>query len=131
MLEQIYDKKVLLALVLRSSYSKEGIHFFTPKEFSQQLGYMKRPKGYVIQPHIHNHMSRDVSLTQEVLFIKKGLIKLQVFDLKKNPIKEIILNVGDVVLLAAGGHGIEMLEESEIIEVKTGPHLGDEDKSRF
>ena len=131
MLEEIYDGDVLLALILRSNYSQEGIHFFTPKEFSQQLGYMKRPKGYLIQPHIHNHVSRDVSLTQEVLFIKAGKIKMQVFDLKKNPTEEVVLNTGDVVLLASGGHGFEMLEESEVIEVKTGPHLGDDDKTRF
>jgi mannose-6-phosphate isomerase-like protein (cupin superfamily) len=131
MLEEIYDGEVLLALILRSNFSREGIHFFTPKEFSQQLGYMKRQKGYVIQPHIHNHINRDVSLTQEVLFIKSGKVRMEIFDLTKNPIREIILEAGDVVLLASGGHGFEMLEESEVIEVKTGPHLGDEDKTRF
>jgi mannose-6-phosphate isomerase-like protein (cupin superfamily) len=92
---------------------------------------MKRQKGYVIQPHIHNHINRDVSLTQEVLFIKSGKVRMEIFDLTKNPIREIILEAGDVVLLASGGHGFEMLEESEVIEVKTGPHLGDEDKTRF
>lgn len=131
MLEEIYDGEVLLALILRSNFSREGIHFFTPKEFSQQLGYMKRQKGYVIQPHIHNHINRDVSLTQEVLFIKRGKVRMEIFDLTKNPIREIILEAGDVVLLASGGHGFEMLEESEVIEVKTGPHIGDEDKTRF
>jgi len=131
MLEEIYDGEVLLALILRSNFSREGIHFFTPKEFSQQLGYMKRQKGYVIQPHIHNHINRDVSLTQEVLFNKSGKVRMEIFDLTKNPIREIILEAGDVVLLASGGHGFEMLEESEVIEVKTGPHIGDEDKTRF
>jgi uncharacterized protein YjlB len=131
MLEEIYDGDVLLALILRSNFSQEGIHFFTPKEFSQQLGYMKRPKGYLIQPHIHNHVNRDVSLTQEVLFIRRGKIKMQIYSLNKTPIQEVILESGDCALLAAGGHGFEMLEESEIIEVKTGPHIGDEDKSRF
>jgi mannose-6-phosphate isomerase-like protein (cupin superfamily) len=131
MLEEIYDGEVLLALILRSNFSREGIHFFTPKEFSQQLGYMKRPKGYLIQPHIHNHINRDVSLTQEVLFVKQGKIKMQIYDLQKKPLQELILETGDCVLLAAGGHGFEMLEESELIEVKTGPHIGDEDKTRF
>ena len=42
-----------------------------------------------------------------------------------------ILNQGDVVLLAYGGHGFEMLEDSEMIEVKQGPYAGDMDKVRF
>jgi hypothetical protein len=42
-----------------------------------------------------------------------------------------ILTAGDVVLLSRGGHGFEMLEESELIEVKQGPYDSDNDKIRF
>jgi hypothetical protein len=42
-----------------------------------------------------------------------------------------VLLTGDVILLAGGGHGFEMLEETEIIEVKQGPYDGDKDKTRF
>lgn len=42
-----------------------------------------------------------------------------------------ILMAGDVILLARGGHGFEMLEPTEIIEVKQGPYAGDGDKTRF
>jgi hypothetical protein len=42
-----------------------------------------------------------------------------------------ILEAGDIVLLAHGGHGLVMLEESEIIEVKQGPYAGEADKTRF
>ena len=34
-------------------------------------------------------------------------------------------------MLVAGGHGFEMLEPTEIIEVKQGPYSGDQDKTRF
>lgn len=131
MIEKIEHKNVILALILRSNYNKEGIEFFTPDHFSQQLGYMNRPKGHEIQPHFHNIVSRDVQVTQEVLFIKKGLIRMDIFDLNKNFINSYILHSGDTVLLASGGHGFTMLEQSEIIEVKTGPNVGDKDKTRF
>jgi len=36
-----------------------------------------------------------------------------------------------VILLAFGGHGFEMLEATEIIEVKQGPYAGEQDKTRF
>lgn len=42
-----------------------------------------------------------------------------------------MLHAGDVILLASGGHGFEIIEAAEIIEVKQGPYLGDEDKVRF
>jgi len=131
MLEKIFAGEQLLALILRSEYESEGIQFFTPNHFSQQLGYMNRPKGFTITPHLHNVINRDVELTQEVLFIKSGTVMMDIYDLDKNFIKSCILNKGDVVLLASGGHGFTMLEKSEIIEVKTGPHVGEKDKTRF
>ena len=36
-----------------------------------------------------------------------------------------------MILLAVGGHGFEVLEEIEMIEVKQGPYAGDLDKQRF
>jgi hypothetical protein len=131
MLEKIFAGDQLLALILRTEYESEGIQFFTPNHFSQQLGYMNRPKDFTITPHLHNVLNRDVEQTQEVLFIKSGTVKMDIFDLDKNFINSYVLNKGDVVLLASGGHGFTMLEKSEIIEVKTGPHLGEKDKTRF
>jgi hypothetical protein len=130
-LEKICSGQQLLALILRSEFESDGIEFFTPSHFSQQLGYMNRPKGFTITPHLHNVVNRDVELTQEVLFIKSGSVKMDIYDLDKKLIQTCVLNKGDVVLLASGGHGFTMLEKSEIIEVKTGPHLGEKDKTRF
>jgi hypothetical protein len=36
-----------------------------------------------------------------------------------------------VILLIQGGHGFEVIEEVEMIEVKQGPYVGDQDKTRF
>ena len=131
MIEYIQQKNEIYAIILRSSYQEEGIKFLTPDNFSQQLGYMKRPKGYVIQPHIHNEIKRSVTLTQEVLFVKTGKVKVNFYDNDKIFKESVILQKGDFILLAAGGHGFEMLEQSELIEVKQGPYSGDGDKTRF
>lgn len=120
-----------IAVIIRSDFSCEGIHFFTPGDFSQQLGYMNRPAGYVIEPHVHNPVSREVVWTQEVLFIKSGRIRVDFFTDGRHYLKSAILQKGDVILLAAGGHGFEMLEPTEIIEVKQGPYCDDRDKTRF
>ena len=129
--ERIVHENKLLAIIIRSDYRKDGIEFFTPNDFSQQLAYMNRPSGYKIQPHIHNKVQREVFYTQEVLFIKKGKVKIDFYDDERNPIDTIIVQTGDVILLASGGHGFEMLEETEMIEVKQGPFAGDADKTRF
>jgi len=131
MIENIIHKEKLLSVVIRSNYKSEGIEFFTPDDFSQQLAYMNRPKNYVIPPHVHNAVQRDVHFTQEVLVIKSGKVRVDFYDDDKNYLESTILNQGDVILLAYGGHGFEMIEASEIIEVKQGPYAGEMDKVRF
>ena len=131
MIEQIMHKNSPLALILRVNYHAEGIQFFTPDDFSQQLGYMNRPHGYVIPPHVHNPVAREVQFTKEVLIIRSGKVRVDFYDDDQNYLESRVLNQGDIVLLAFGGHGFEMLEASEIVEVKQGPYAGEGDKTRF
>lgn len=131
MIEEVFHNSTLLSVIIRANYIKEGISFFTPGDFSQQLGYMNRPKGYVIDPHVHNLIERKVTLTQEVLYIKQGRVRVDFYDDERNYLESKVVSTGDVILLAAGGHGFEMLEDAEMIEIKQGPYCGDEDKVRF
>ena len=120
-----------IAIIIRADHRGEGIEFFTPDVFSQQLAYMKRPAEYIIEPHVHNPVSRSVQWTQEVLVVRSGRIRVDFFTEGKHYLESREIKTGDVILLAAGGHGFKMLEESEIIEVKQGPYCGDQDKTRF
>lgn len=132
MIEKILDTTdKVLAIIIRRSFSKEGIEFFTPDDYSQQIGYMNRPEGYVIPPHRHNLVAREVSLTQEVLYIKSGKVRVDFYNNDQDYLKSTLLLAGDVILLADGGHGFEMIESSEMIEVKQGPYCGEMDKVRF
>lgn len=131
LVENIRHNEQLYAIIIRNQFRKEGVHFFTPDDFSQQLGYMRHPSGKKIEPHFHNAVERSVVNTQEVLLIKSGKLLVNFFDSNKNKITERILTAGDVILLSSGGHGFEVLEEVEMIEVKQGPFCGDNDKTRF
>ena len=131
MIEKITQGSLDLAIIIRSSFQKEGIHFFTPESYTQQLAYMNRPSGYVIQPHLHNPVERDVQYTKEVIFVKSGKVRVDFYDEDKNYLESTILQQGDVILLAFGGHGFEMIEDCEMIEVKQGPYAGEKDKTRF
>lgn len=131
MLEKILNNNIVLSIIVANKYKYDGITFFTGDNDSQQLGYMNRPKDYVILPHRHNLVPREVHYTQEVLFIKSGKVRVDFFTNEQEYVTSRILHSGDVILLADGGHGFKMLEPSEIIEVKQGPYCGELDKVRF
>ena len=69
--------------------------------------------------------------TEEVLFIKKGKLRVDFYDEYEDYLESRVLNGGDVLLLVSGGHGFKALEELEMVEVKQGPYAGDNDKTRF
>lgn len=131
MVEKIFFNHLELSVIIRNSFYSEGIQFFTKNNDSQQLGYMNRPEGYMIMPHRHNLIQREVHLTQEVLFIKSGKVRVDFYSNEQKYLESRILYKGDVILLSDGGHGFKMLEPSEIIEVKQGPYCGEKDKVRF
>ncbi len=130
-LHMIKKRDKLLAIVIKSDYQCEGVDFLTPNEYSQQLAYMHHPTGKIIDAHVHNLVHRNLVLTQEVLFIKKGRLRVDFYDEYKDYLESCVLEEGDAILLASGGHGFKVLEEVEMIEVKQGPYSGDLDKSRF
>lgn len=131
MIENIINDGILLAIIIRSDFNKEGIHFFTPDDFCQQLAYMHHPTGKIIEPHVHNPVKREIHYTKEVLFIKRGKLRVDFYTNSRQYIESRILNCGDVILLSEGGHGFEVLEELEMFEVKHGPYAGEQDKTRF
>jgi hypothetical protein len=131
MLREIKHLGKIICIIIDSNYRKTGVDFFTPNEFSQQLGYMNHPEGYTIPPHTHNIIPREVTLTQEVLYIKKGKVRVDFYSQKKEYLESTVIQTGDVILLASGGHGFTMLKSTEMIEIKQGPYLEQEDKIRF
>ncbi|MBO6178658.1 MAG: hypothetical protein J6O04_05770 [Selenomonadaceae bacterium] len=130
-MKEIKCRDQLLAIIIPHTYHKPGISFFTPDNFSQQLAYMEHPVEHNIAPHVHNLIKREVYYTQEVLLIRKGKLRVDFYDDDKNYIESCILEVGDVILLVKGGHGFKVLEDLEMFEIKQGPYLGENDKTRF
>lgn len=130
-LEFLYNDGELYSIIVRDSFRNDSIAFFTPDDFSQQLGYLPHKKGNVVAPHTHKLNRREVLHTQEVLFVKKGKVKINFYNPGKEYIHSEILCSGEVILLCGGGHGLEILEDAVMIEVKQGPFVGVEDKERF
>ena len=130
-IEVISNNDEIYAIIIRSNFHQEGIKFFTPDDFSQQLGYMSHKAGHKIPPHIHNFLPREVKYTQEVLLIKYGKVRVEFYTNEKTYFKSSLLLKGDVILLANAGHGFYIEEDAAMIEIKQGPYLGEKDKTRF
>lgn len=131
LVQEITHNEQLLAIIVSASFQKPGIHFFTPNDLSQQLAYMRHPTGKKIQPHVHNAVAREVHFTQEVIVIKRGKLRVDFYNQAQEYLESYLLQSGDVILLIQGGHGFEVIEEVEMIEVKQGPYVGEHDKTRF
>ena len=131
MVEMVQYDGSVYAIIVYASHDQEGIEFFTDPSDGLQLGYMKRRKGYEVEPHVHIPVRRTVDYTNEVLFIRSGEVLIQFYTANKQRAGSKSLRAGDVILLLKGGHSVEFLEESVIVEVKQGPYAGDRDKERF
>lgn len=129
--EEVKKKDRMLAMIIRNDYQCEGVDFITPGDYSQQVAYMHHPAGKDIDAHVHNLVSRNVVVTQEVLFIKKGILRVDFYDDYEDYLESRELHAGDIILLVSGGHGFHVVEEVEMIEVKQGPYSGEQDKKRF
>jgi hypothetical protein len=92
---------------------------------------MSYSPGKVIPAHTHNPVRREVSYTQEALFIRKGKVRVDFYSQQQEYQTSRVLGAGDVILLISGGHGFEVLEDLNMIEVKQGPYVGESDKTRF
>jgi mannose-6-phosphate isomerase-like protein (cupin superfamily) len=131
MKEEITIDGRLCAIILKAEYDKSGIQFFTANELSQQLASMSYKSGKIIPAHTHQPVRREVHYTQETLFIRKGKLRVDFYSTERDYRFSRILRQGDVILLIAGGHGFEVLEELNMVEVKQGPYAGDKDKVVF
>jgi hypothetical protein len=131
MIERIEYCGTLIAIIIPAEFRREGIEFFTPNDFSQQLAYMNRPAGYTIAAHTHRRVTRSVHFTLETLFVRKGKVRVDFYSNEGQHLESRVLRTGDVILQASGGHGFTMLEDTEMIEVKQGPYAGDADKIKI
>jgi mannose-6-phosphate isomerase-like protein (cupin superfamily) len=129
--EDIIIDGQLCAIILPASHGEPGIQFFTRNDFSQQLASMSYPPGKIIPAHTHNPVQREVLHTQEALFVRRGKVRVDFYTQQREYRKSRVLGPGDVILLIAGGHGFEVLEELNMVEVKQGPYAGEMDKTRF
>ena len=125
-------KKKLFAIVVSGKYrNKKGVTFFTPNTTTQQFGYMKHKKGYLINPHKHNKRLTKILRTTEVILLLKGVLRVDFYNQQKKYLFSKILKEKDIIMLVHGGHGFKVIKDVEMIEVKQGPYSLVKDKIKF
>ena len=131
MVENIRHAGELIAIIVKGGPEKEGISFLSPQESSLQLGFMAHSAGKIVDAHVHNKVERKITSTAEAIFVLSGKVRVDFYDDDRRYLESRTLSGGDVTLLLGGGHGLAMLEDSKMFEVKQGPYVGELDKVRF
>jgi len=128
----IKHKEEVLAIIVNEFDDKNNkIEFYTKEENILQLGRMNHKSGHIIKPHIHTNYTRETNGTNEVIYIKKGVVEVDFYTKDSKLIQSEILNENTWIVLISGGHGFKIIEDSELFEVKNGPYAEEKDKIRF
>ena len=120
-----------LAWVVRSGFSPPGVHFIGGEEHPLQLGVNTYRGGEAVRAHIHLPRETVVREVEEVVHVDHGRVSVDLFDQSGNRAKTLELSSGDTIFFVAGGHGIRVLEDTRIIEVKQGPYSGKVHDKKF
>ncbi len=132
-METIKHYEQIIAIIYRDDDWVDGLNFITPNDLFLQVGSWWYQKGKKLDSHIHNDFDRVAKRTQEMTYVKKGAMRVLLYDEDKNYLQDFILNEGDLAVYAYGGHGYEILEDNtKIIESKNGPFVDvTTDKTKF
>jgi hypothetical protein len=123
-MERIEDSGVLLAIVVRDRDWRPGLSFCTPDDLFVQVGLWRYPAGKDLANHRHKPHRRAVERTQEMVYVKRGRMKARLFAADGRPVREVVLEAGDLAVLVQGGHGYQILDDdTQVLEVKNGPFL--------
>lgn len=132
-IEKIIDKETILAIIVRSKDWQDGLNFVTSESDYVQAGFWNYKKGQKLSAHIHLDSPRQAEKTQEIIFVKQGRLRADIYTLEEKFFQSVELHSGDTAVFLNGGHGYEILENNTmVLEVKNGPYTGPEkDRKRI
>lgn len=123
-IEVIEHNGVRYAEVIRADVTVKKTTFFSPAESSFQFGLLAHEAGYLEDPHYHREFSRTVTDLQQMFVVQKGVVGVRLYADDGALLREVVLRVGDAIVLVHGSHAIRVIEDMQCISVKQGPFLG-------
>lgn len=132
-IEKIKDKDLILAVIIKEGSWDKGLSFVSADSDYQQVGFWNYDKGKVLQAHTHLLSPREVLKTQEVIVMKQGSMRTDIYGKDEKLLTSLVLKAGDIGIFLEGGHGYEILEDNTLVlEIKNGPYVGaDKDRRRI
>lgn len=133
MVETILSGSKPLAQIIRAEVvaALDGSTFVTDYDANLQVGFIVYQSGGEIKRHTHHRIERTIVGTSEVIIVQRGRCFLDVYNDGRELVATRELREGDIMIMAAGGHGFRMLEDTVLLEVKQGPYPGVDEKDRF
>lgn len=131
--EKIMSNNKILAIIIRNDVWEKGLNFVSSDEDFLQVGTWDYERGQSLAAHIHLNAPRMINRTQEVIFIKNGRLRADIYSEEREYLTSVELRKGDTAILLRGGHGYEILEDdTRVLEIKNGPYLGaNKDRERI
>jgi len=125
----LYSKnQVLQAIFVPGTAEYDGIKFFTSPQNDLQIALMTRDFNSPVHAHQHLLTQRTVHSTQEFVWIREGKAHVVIYDDDLTISHELTLCTGDSILFVSGGHAINFLIRTQLLEIKQGPYQKTHDK---
>ncbi|MBI5045428.1 MAG: hypothetical protein HZC14_00220 [Candidatus Niyogibacteria bacterium] len=121
--EKIFYKNILAAIRVKA-LPKGSVPVTSDAEFLQLLT-LKHKKGYQIKPHAHISKRRITKMLQECLVVRRGKIRVDFYAPNKKIFKYVYVKAGEALIILRGGHGVRVMQDAEIFELKNGPFVDD------
>ncbi len=113
------------------SLKADGPRFVSRQTDEFQFGVIARPAGHSVPAHTHPRVPHTVNGVSEFLFVEHGKMEFTVYDDEWNVIGTDTVQTGDFLIFYRGGHSMNMLEPTRLVEVKQGPYPGDSAAKNF
>ena len=112
------------AEVIWATSTVSKTRFCSPDDGSLQFGLLAHEAGFVEAAHYHKPVERKIMNLAQMFVVQKGSIAIDFFTPAGKKFREIVVGVGDAVLLIDGAHSLRVLEDMQCVSVKQGPFLG-------
>jgi oxalate decarboxylase/phosphoglucose isomerase-like protein (cupin superfamily) len=122
--EVIERDGVRYAEIIWAASTTEKTKFCSPDNGSMQFGLLAHEAGFVEAAHYHKPVERKIPNLVQMFVVQKGKIAVDFFTPEGEKFREVVVGVGDAILLVDGAHSIRVLEDMQCVSVKQGPFLG-------
>ena len=99
---------------------KDGTEWFGGQQESLQVSRMKYPAGKSFRVHHHILNPRTIKRTQESFIVISGKLAVDIYDNKAILLGTLEAGSGEAIFVYRGGHGVRLIEDSVVYEVKAG-----------